>query len=66
VLACTLAPAQSPAPAKRPRPGTPQQEEAQIRVEVNLVNVLASVTDAQGRPVAELPREAFEIYEEDV
>jgi len=50
------------------RQSAPQREaqEGRIRVEVNLVSVLASVTDAKGRPIAELPREAFEIYEEGV
>jgi len=50
------------------RQRAPQREgqEGRIRVEVNLVSVLASVTDAKGRPIAELPREAFEIYEEGV
>jgi Ca-activated chloride channel family protein len=48
--------------ARRAREG----EEAQIRVEVNLVTVLASVTDANGRPIPDLPHESFEIYEEGV
>jgi Ca-activated chloride channel family protein len=51
---------------KRPTPPAPKREPAEIRVEVNLVTVLASVLDASGRPVADLPREAFEIYEEGV
>lgn len=42
------------------------EQEAQIKVEVNLVSVLASVTDSNGRPIADLPREAFEVYEEGV
>lgn len=41
-------------------------QDPKIRVEVNLVSVLASVTDSRGRPVPDLPREAFEIYEEGV
>jgi Ca-activated chloride channel family protein len=36
----------------------------QIRVEVSLVSVVVSVLDAGGRPVADLPKEAFELYEE--
>lgn len=35
-----------------------------IRVEVNLVNVITSVLDASGHPLAELPKDAFELYEE--
>jgi Ca-activated chloride channel family protein len=41
-------------------------QEPRIRAEVNLVNLVASVVDATGRPVPDLPREAFEIYEEGV
>jgi len=40
------------------------QEPGAIRVEVNLVNVIATVLDASGRPLANLPREAFEILEQ--
>lgn len=40
------------------------QEPGAIRVEVNLVNVIATVLDASGRPLADLPRDAFEILEE--
>ena len=41
-------------------------ERGKIRVEVNLVNVLASVLDSRNRPAPDLPREAFELYEEGV
>lgn len=39
-------------------------QEARIRAEVDLVRLLASVLDANGRPMADLPREAFTLYEE--
>jgi Ca-activated chloride channel family protein len=42
-----------------PKPGT-------ISVRVNLVSVLASVVDDHNRPVPDLPKEAFELYEEGV
>ncbi len=42
------------------------EQEPRIRVEVNLVNLLTSVLDKQGRPVLDLPKEAFEVYEEGV
>lgn len=42
------------------------REQARIRVEVNLVNVLVSVLDYNNRPVPDLPREAFAVYEEDM
>lgn len=38
----------------------------QIRVQVTLVNVLASVLDSSGKPVIDLLRDAFEISEENV
>ena len=37
-----------------------------IRVETDLVNIIASVQDASGRPVPELDQDAFEVFEEDV
>ena len=40
------------------------QETARIQVEVNLVNVAASVRDAQGRLVNDLTKDDFEILEE--
>jgi Ca-activated chloride channel family protein len=50
-------------PAARPK--LPEQK-AQIEVQVNLVSILASVLDPNGRPVLDLPKDAFEIYEEGV
>src|SRR5574337_1179994 len=47
--------------AKRQEP-----ERGRIRVEVNLVSVLVSVLDRNNRPAADLPKEAFELYEEGV
>jgi len=41
-------------------------EKNRIQVEVNLVNILASVLDKNGRPALDLPKEAFELYEEGV
>lgn len=63
LLAASHAWAQAPAQSAQARRGR-EGEEAQIRVEVNLVTVLASVTDSNGRPIPDLPRESFEIYEE--
>jgi Ca-activated chloride channel family protein len=37
-----------------------------IRVNVNLVNVLVSVLDEKNRPAPDLPREAFQLFEEGV
>src|SRR5437879_307527 len=47
-------------------PSRTPTEKGRIRVEVNLVNVIASVADKKGRPVPDLPKEEFEIYEEGV
>ena len=42
------------------------QEDRRIKAEVNLVSVIASVLDKDGRPVPDLPKEVFEVYEEGV
>src|SRR5713226_4466406 len=42
------------------------QERGRIRVEVNLVTIITSVVGKDGRPVPDLPKEAFQIYEEGV
>ncbi len=46
---------------------TPQDSEAQrnrIRVNVNLVTVLVSVLDEHNRPAPDLPRDAFQLFDE--
>lgn len=48
----------------RPEPRAAQREQPTIRREVSLVSVLASVQTREGQPVAGLPAEAFELYEE--
>ena len=50
-------------PRQAPRAGGDQ---GRIRVEVNLVHVIASVLDSHNRPAPDLPKEAFELYEEGV
>ncbi len=37
-----------------------------IRIQTDLVNILASVIDANGEPVIGLPQTAFQLFEEDV
>src|SRR5712664_256707 len=75
--ASTTAPASSPdgepgkivEPAPPAPPNDPQDPAAQrgrIRVNVNLVNVLVSVLDDKNRPAPDLPREAFQLFEEGV
>ena len=47
--------------------GTRQQARGGgIRVQTDLVNILVSVTDEKGRPVLDLPQEAFQLSEEGV
>jgi Ca-activated chloride channel homolog len=45
-------------------PGRTPDQRGQIRVDVNLVNVLAGVLDKSGRPATDLSRDQFELYEE--
>jgi Ca-activated chloride channel homolog len=44
----------------------PSQDRGKIRVNVNLVSVLASVLDEHNRPSPDLPIEAFQLFEEGV
>jgi Ca-activated chloride channel family protein len=41
-------------------------QRGRIRVNVNLVNVLVSVLDEKNRPAPDLPKEAFQLFEEGV
>jgi Ca-activated chloride channel family protein len=43
-----------------------QDQRGRIRVEVNLVSVLSSVLDKDGRPALDLTADQFEVYEEGV
>src|SRR5712692_5419893 len=42
----------------------PAAQRGRIRVNVNLVNVLVSVLDDKNRPAPDLPKEAFQLFEE--
>src|SRR6266566_9538286 len=44
----------------------PAAQRGRIRVNVNLVNVLVSVLDEKNRPAPDLPREAFQLFEEGI
>ena len=44
----------------------PAKQRGTIKVRVNLVNVLASVLDEKNRPAPDLPKEAFQLFEEGV
>jgi Ca-activated chloride channel family protein len=53
-----------PAPPNDPQ--DPASQRGRIRVNVNLVNVLVSVLDDKNRPAPDLPKEAFQLFEEGV
>jgi Ca-activated chloride channel family protein len=44
----------------------PSKQRGRIQVTVNLVNVLVSVLDEHNRPAPDLPRDAFQLFEEGV
>src|SRR6202795_313445 len=54
------------APAASRDDSDSNSQRGKIRVNVNLVNVLTSVLDEHNRPAPDLPREAFQIFEEGV
>jgi Ca-activated chloride channel family protein len=54
------------APASANEPQDPAAQRGRIRVNVNLVNVLVSVLDDKNRPAPDLPKEAFQLFEEGV
>src|SRR5580693_10269667 len=43
-----------------------QRQKGTIRVQTNLVSILANVTDAKGEPVIGLAQSAFQLFEENV
>src|ERR1700758_1813212 len=43
-----------------------QEQHGEIRVQTNLVDILASVIDAHGQPIPNLTQDAFELSEEGV
>ena len=46
------------------RPGQQRPPRGQMKVSVDLVSVIASVLDASGKPVTDLPRQAFQLYQD--
>jgi Ca-activated chloride channel homolog len=55
-----------PTPAPVNDSQDPAAQRGRIRVNVNLVSVLVSVLDEKNRPAPDLPREAFQLFEEGV
>lgn len=59
----------TPQPQKQstpPLPQTPQKQEPTFRVNVRLVNVFTTVTDAHGAPIANLTKDDFRVLEDGV
>ncbi len=52
--------------AERQQQDKQQKQKGTIRVQTDLVNILASVTDAKGEPVIGLDQGAFQVFEEGV
>jgi Ca-activated chloride channel family protein len=55
-----------PTPVASADAQNPSPQRGRIKVNVNLVNVLVSVLDEHNRPAPDLPREAFQLFEEGV
>ena len=53
-------------PSSQDNSQDPAKQRGRIQVTVNLVNVLVSVLDEHNRPAPDLPREAFQLFEEGV
>src|SRR5258708_9723573 len=53
-----------PAPTNDPQ--DPAAQRGRIRIDVNLVSVLVSILDEKNRPAPDLPREAFQLFDEGV
>src|SRR3981189_2394548 len=58
--------AQPTPPAPTNDPQDPAAQRGRIRIDVNLVSVLVSILDEKNRPAPDLPREAFQLFEEGV
>jgi Ca-activated chloride channel family protein len=65
VAVCGLwAQQQDSAPQNPPRPGRPSEPTTTLRVDVNLINVFVTVTDAKGAPIGGLTKENFILKED--
>ncbi len=61
VLACAVAPAQQPSGKSTPQQNRPATT---LRIDVKLVNVYVTVTDAHGAPIAGLKKDNFTVLED--
>jgi Ca-activated chloride channel family protein len=64
----TVNPAAQAPPRQSPTPGSPSQQKQgpSFRVNVRLVNVFTTVTDAHGAPIADLAKDDFRVLEDGV
>lgn len=65
VVVLTLAAAITVAPVAAPMHSAAVPQEP-IRIEVDLVNILASVTDRDSRPIPNLPQSAFQVFDDGI
>jgi len=52
--------------SQTPQASSQQKQKGPIRIQTDLVNVLASVIDAKGEPIIGLTQDAFHVFEENV
>src|SRR6202051_2582464 len=64
LIALLLAPAASPAQKPAPANQSTSESPSTLKVDVKLVNVYVTVTDAHGAPVAGLKKENFRVQED--
>ena len=64
LLVATLALSQDKQKGDQLPPGSQQNDESTLRVNVRLVNVFTTVTDSHGAPVANLTKEDFRVLED--
>lgn len=65
ILVCGLSAQQPSAPPAAQKPDPQTSPSTTLKVDVNLVNVFVTVTDAQGAPVGGLTKENFVLKEDD-
>jgi VWFA-related protein len=64
LFGCALALSQTATPTQSPKPKEQKQDEATIRIDTELVQIEAIVTDKSGRLIRDLKREDFELKED--
>ena len=65
-LACTVFTLNLRAQQSQQAPQSQTKQQGVIRVQTNLVSILASVIDANGQPIPDLKQDVFQLFEEGV